>query len=53
MDNIKEFKIIDSYEEFKKYFTLTHDYMQKESLEKQEKDCKYFYKKYQIGRAHV
>lgn len=46
MKNIKEFKIIDNYEEFKKYFTLTRDYIQKESPEKQEKDCKYFYKQY-------
>ena len=45
MENIKEFKIIDTYEEFKKYYTLTRDYMQRESPEQQEKDCKYFYKK--------
>lgn len=46
MENIKEFKIIDTYEEFKKYFIETHDYIQRESQEQQEKDCKYFYKQY-------
>lgn len=46
MENLKEFKIIDNYEEFKKYFTLIRDYIQRECPEKQEKDCKYFYKQY-------
>lgn len=46
MENIKEFKVIDNYEEFKNLFKATHDYIQKESPEQQEKDCKYFYKQY-------
>ena len=45
MENIKNFKIAENYEDFKKCFLATHDYAQKESLESQEKTCKYFYKK--------
>ena len=39
---MKNFKIIDNYEEFKKYYILSRDYVQKESQEEQEKTCKYF-----------
>ena len=46
MEDIKEFKIIDNYEEFKKYFIESHEYMQRETEEQQEKTCKYFYKQY-------
>ncbi len=45
MENIKNFNIIETYEDFKKCFLATHDYAQKESPESQEKTCKYFYKK--------
>lgn len=45
MENIKEFKIINTYEEFKKHFIDTREYLQRESTESQEKSCKYFYKK--------
>ncbi len=43
---MKNLKIIEDYEEFKKYFAETRDYIKRESPEKQEKDCKYFYKQY-------
>lgn len=42
---MKNFKIVDNYEEFKKYYILSRDYVQKQSPEQQEKTCKYFYKK--------
>ena len=42
---MKNFKIIDNYEEFKKYYILSRDYIQRETAEEQEKTCKYFYKK--------
>ena len=45
MIEVKNFKIIDNYEEFKKYYILSRDYVQKQSPEQQEKTCKYFYKK--------
>lgn len=38
-------KKIENYEEFKKYFIEANDYIKRESLEEQEKTCKYFYKK--------
>lgn len=46
MENIKEFKIIDNYEDFRNLFKATHDYIQRENEEQQEKTCKYFYKQY-------
>lgn len=42
---MKNFKIIYSYEDFKKYFIEANDYIKRESPEQQEKTCKYFYKK--------
>ncbi len=42
---MKNFNIIETYEDFKKCFLATHDYAQKESPENQDKTCKYFYKK--------
>lgn len=41
-----ELKIIDTYEEFKKYFLLSSVYLAKYSPEEQEKTIKYFYKQY-------
>lgn len=42
---MKIFKVIENYEEFKKYFMEANDYIKRESPEQQEKTCKYFYKK--------
>lgn len=42
---MKNFRIIENYEEFKKYFIEINFYLQRRTPEEQEKDCKYFYKK--------
>ena len=42
---MKNFRIIENYEEFKKYFMEANDYLKNETQEEQEKTCKYFYKK--------
>ncbi len=43
---MENFKIVNNYEDFKKYFVEVHEYIQRESKEQQEKTCKYFHKKY-------
>lgn len=42
---MKNFKLIDNYDDFKKNFILTRDYVGRQTPEKQEQTCKYFYKK--------
>jgi len=42
---MKNFKLINIYDDFKKYFILSRDYVGRQTPEKQEQTCKYFYKK--------
>lgn len=41
--NYKYFKIIENYEEFKKAFIECSTYLKKDTPEKQEKTCRYFF----------